>query len=74
MESSRCDRPSRDAVDGTASRQAVIGMPATAATPATSPEGRLEMATKDKNTKKTTERKPPQKTLKEKRQARKAKK
>lgn len=32
------------------------------------------MATKDKNSKKSTEKKPAQKTLKEKRQARKAKK
>jgi hypothetical protein len=32
------------------------------------------VATKDKNTKKSREKKPPQKTLKEKRQAKKAKK
>jgi len=38
------------------------------------PEGGQNMATKDKNTKKSMEKKPAQKTLKEKRQAKKAKK
>jgi hypothetical protein len=38
------------------------------------PEGGQTMGSKDKNTKKSMEKKPAQKTLKEKRQARKAKK
>jgi hypothetical protein len=40
----------------------------------TAPTKEVRMATKDKNTKKSMEKKPAQKTLKEKRQARKAKK
>ena len=39
----------------------------------TRPRGGQDMATKDKNTKKSMEKKPAQKTLKEKRQAKKAK-
>jgi hypothetical protein len=38
------------------------------------PTGGQKMATKDKNTKKSMEKKPAQKTLKEKRKAKKAKK
>jgi hypothetical protein len=52
----------------------VIDIWATAESPTASLEGRSGMATKDKNTKKSMEKKPAQKTLKEKRQARKAKK
>ena len=37
------------------------------------PQGGQNMATKDKNTKKSMEKKPAQRTLKEKRQAKKAK-
>ena len=43
-------------------------------TVSTHPQGGQKMATKDKNTKKSMEKKPAQKTLKEKRQAKKAKK
>jgi hypothetical protein len=43
-------------------------------TVSTAPTGGQDMTSKDKNTKKSMEKKPAQKTLKEKRQARKAKK
>jgi hypothetical protein len=53
---------------------AVRGWWTPAADSLTHPEGGQNMATKDKNTKKSMEKKPAQKTLKEKRQAKKAKK
>ena len=61
MEAQRCVRRSRDAHEA-------IPEPS-----GTQKEVRT-MATKDKNTKKSMEKKPAQKTLKEKRQAKKAKK
>ena len=57
MESPRCNRQSRDAHEAIAGQEK---------------RGTL-MASKDKNAKKSMEKKPAQKTLKEKRQAKKAK-
>ena len=72
MESSRCVRQSRDG------HEAIGQPPESAGHGITSLTGHLErgqsMAIKDKNTKKSMEKKPAQKTLKEKRQAKKAKK
>jgi hypothetical protein len=51
----------------------VDGHPGLRLTIFTAPTRRSNMATKDKNTKKSMEKKPAQKTLKEKRQAKKAK-
>jgi hypothetical protein len=75
MESPRCARPSR------AAHEAIREPPEGDRHPgprlkvsSASTKGGQGMATKDKNTKKSMEKKPAQKTLKEKRQAKKAKK
>jgi poly-gamma-glutamate capsule biosynthesis protein CapA/YwtB (metallophosphatase superfamily) len=74
MESPRCGRPSRDAHEAILRRQSAIDIGVTAESLTAPTKGGQGMATKDKNTKKSMEKKPAQKTLKEKRQAKKAKK
>jgi len=64
MEARRCVRQSRDAHEAISEPSEGDGHPRLTS----------HMATKDKNTKKSMEKKPAQKTLKEKRQAKKAKK
>jgi len=73
MESRRCVRQSHDANEAILSRPEVLDILARADN-LTTLKGGQKMASKDKNTKKTMGKKPAQKTLKEKRQAKKAKK
>jgi hypothetical protein len=72
MEARQCVRQSRDAGEAILEPSEGDGHPRLTVLP--HPEGGQNMATKDKNTKKSMEKKPAQKTLKEKRQAKKAKK
>ena len=73
MESPRCGRPSRDAHEAIHEPPEYDrhAGPRLRVSPHVTRE--VRMATKDKNTKKSMEKKPAQKTLKEKRQAKKAK-
>jgi hypothetical protein len=74
MESPRCARRSRVAHERSPSRESVIDTPATDENLTRTYKGGQGMGTKDKNAKKSMEKKPAQKTLKEKRLAKKAKK
>ena len=70
-----CAPQNRDGHDPLAEPQLAAGHPQPPLTVSPLPTYReVAMATKDKNTKKSTEKKPAQKTLKEKRQAKRAKK
>jgi hypothetical protein len=71
MEARRCVRQSRDAHEAIPEGG---GHPGSRLTASPAPTRRSNLATKDKNTKTSMEKKPAQKTLKEKRQAKKAKK
>jgi hypothetical protein len=73
MEARRCVRQSRAADEAVPEPSDGDANPGPRLT-RTHPQGGQNMATKDKNTKKSMEKKPAQKTLKEKRQAKKAKK
>jgi tRNA G26 N,N-dimethylase Trm1 len=73
VESRRCVRQSRDALKAV-SEPPKSGGPRPRLTVSPAPVWRANMATKDKNAKKSMAKKPAQKTLKEKRQAKKAKK
>ena len=74
MESRRCVPRSRDAHDAIRQPQEPDGHPRPLLTVSPALQGGHSMATKDKNTKKSMEKKPAQKKLKEKRQAKRAKK
>ena len=67
-------RQSRDAHEAIPEPPKGDGHPGPRLTVSPHPHGGQNMVTKDKNTKKSMEKKPAQKTLKEKRQAKKAKK
>jgi hypothetical protein len=74
MESPRCVPRSRDAHEPIREPPECDGHPGPRLQSHPHLQGGQSMADKDKNTKKSTEKKPAQKTLKEKRQAKKAKK
>ena len=74
MEARRCVLQSRDAHDAIPEPSEGDGHLEPRLTVSSDPTGGQSMASKDKNTKKSMEKKPAQKTLKEKRAAKKAKK
>jgi hypothetical protein len=74
MESRRCVLRSRDAHEAERQPPESDGYPRPLLTVSPCIYREVTMATKDKNTKKSVEKKPAQTTLKEKRQAKKAKK
>jgi hypothetical protein len=74
MESPRCVRRNRDAHEAVRQPPECDGHRWVTSDSLSRTYREVSMATKDKNTKKSMEKKPAQKTLKEKRQAKKAKK
>jgi hypothetical protein len=73
VEAQRCARQSRDGPEATPEPSEVLDILGHGWQSHRTPLGGRNMTSKDKNTKKSMEKKPAQKTLKEKRQAKKAK-